>query len=184
MYNNIIIVPYKNKIIDNTSYDVTYQINKIFINKNIILLYNSIKNKNNNINLKIVFIGHRDDDDNLHAYYKKIDDNTFLFTCGYKFRLEDNYQIIYKNIIDFVLKYGFMTNNLIIDLNLFVYANSDNILYCNDNNFYYLDNYYDIIPINMLNNVQIISDDDFYKLYPEFNIDLFKIYNKDFYLFD
>ena len=147
-------------------------------------LYNCIKEKNSNIDLKIVFIGHRNDNNFEDIYFKNIDENSFLFTCGYKFRLEDNYTLFYKSCIDFIETNGFLYNNLKINLNTLNYIIDNNISFEDDINFYYLDNYYDIVPKNIINNELILCDDEFYKLYPDFNINFFKAYNADFKLFD
>lgn len=146
-------------------------------------LYDCIKKKNKNINLKIVFICLRNDNNFLDIYYNKIDNNSCLFTCGYKFSLEEYCQVSYKSCIDFILKNGFIENKLLINLQTLEYEIKNEIPF-NDINFYDLDNYLDIVPKDMINNKQIISNDEFYNLYPDFDINIFKMYNEDFKLFN
>ena len=146
-------------------------------------LYNTIKNKNKMVNLKIIFIGHRNDDDFSNIYYEKLNDYSSLFVGGYKFRLEDNYQIFYKSCIDFILKNGFLNDKIKININTLDYEIENDLKY-NDVNFYYLDNYFDIIPKKLIKNELIICREEFYSLYPDFDINIFKKYNDEFKLFN
>ncbi len=116
------------------------------------LFFDAIKTKNPKTNAKIVFIGHRDDDNINKIYYERLDERSCIFLLGHKLKFENNYVNYYTFCIQFIIKHSFLPDKLVINLNNYdnfikITDNANlNDINLSDNNFFKLDDFTNIIP--------------------------------------
>jgi hypothetical protein len=98
------------------------------------------------LKFRIIFVGHRKDDDLLNINYEKIDDLSYIFTIGIKPIVIDNttnfdinFQKNYDNIIKFVINQNYLLNinekKVIINSDTLEYKETEINFEYNENSF-------------------------------------------------
>ena len=94
--------------------------------------YKIVKQKYPNLKFKLIFVGHRHDDNIDNIYYEQLDDNACIFTVGIKptiinncVNFDINLEILYSQIILFIKQHNFFDIKLKINSNNLEYINYD-----------------------------------------------------------